>query len=282
MAVKKPTGEFASLFDLKVLAFVFKWKVAPLFALKAQLKRDEKDKTFEKRIERLVRKGLLQRVDHLGQVRLLQLTDAGFLRFRQGIDGFKEEGFASECVGHDFFAMALQFGIFASAKPKSIDIVSEQEMRRFQYKELPTWMPKIDGHRPDGITRFKYSNETRIIAYEVEVSSKEHERYLPVMQYYNSCRDISLVIWLVKNQSLKKIIIESARMVNPNSLIKHAFILLDHFKSSLWEAAVEIDQKPSCPYVGLMSQLARQDISLMSEMCRTTTFSDFKRLVASS
>lgn len=264
-----------------MLAFVFKWKVAPLFALKAQLKRGEKDKTFEKRIERLVRKGLLQRVAHLGQVRLLQLTDAGFLRFRQGIDGFKEEGFASESLGHDFITLALQFGIFVSAKPKAIDIVSEQEMRRFQYKELPAWMPKIDGHRPDGITRFKHVNETQIIAYEVEVSSKEHERYLPVMQYYNSRKDISFVIWLVKNQSLKRIIIESARMVNPSSLSKHAFILLDDFKSSYWDAMVEIDQKTSTSYVGLMSQLARQDISLVSEQCRTTTFSDFQRLSSS-
>lgn len=282
MVVKKPTGEFASVFDLKVLAFIFKWKISPNFVLKAQLKRDEKNKTFEKRIDRLVHKGLLQRADHLGKVRLFQLTDAGFLRFRQGIDGFKEEGFASESLGHDFITLALQLGLWASAKPKRIDIVSEQELRRFYYKELPSWLPRIEGHRPDGITRFKHPNGSRIIAYEVEISQKAHERYLPVMQYYNSCSDIDLVVWLVKNQSLRRVITESIKMVNTNSLSKHAFILLDNFKTSYWDAMVEFDQKPSCTYVELMSELCRNDVEPLSEACRQTLFSDFLKLVARS
>lgn len=281
LIVSKPTGAFASQLDLRILALVFKWKILPLFIIKAQLLRGEKVKTFEKRVERLVRKGLLKRVQHLGVIRFLQLTDGGFLRFKQSLDGFKEEGFASEHIWHDFLTMAIQLGAWAWAKPANVEIVSEQEMRRFFLKELPHWLPKIDSHRPDGFTRFKHNGESKVIAFEIEITQKSSERYSPVFQYYNSNQDIDLVIWLVKNRSLKNTLVENIRLVNEQGLGKHAFILLEDFKALFWDAMVELGHEPPLTFVELMSRLCRQDVSPLSKTCRESSFSDFQKIFAS-
>lgn len=265
---------------MKILALVFKWKVAPPFLLKASFMRGEKEKTFEKRIERLVRKGLLKRISHIGILKFLQLTDAGFLRFKQGLDGFKEEGFASESVWHDFLTSALQLGLWCSAKPDNVEIVSEQEMRRFYQKELPYWLPKIDGHRPDGITRFKNLNQSKVVAFEVEISQKSSDRYGPVFQFYNSNPEIDLVIWLVKNKSLKKMLIENIRHLNDVGQEKHAFILLDEFKTSFWDANVDLGQKSPIKYVELMSQLCQKDVISVSEACRDVGISGFHQMLS--
>lgn len=275
MQVETPTGLYASHSDLKIMALIFKWKIAPMFIIKASLHRGEKEQTFEKRVHRLVRRGLIQKVDHLGEFRFFQLTEKGFLRFKQTLDGLKEDGFASEAMGHDFLSLAMQLGAWAHAKPKSVEIVSEQEMRRFNVSELPSWLPSLDGHRPDGFTRFKHGNKSRILAYEIEINAKHSERYISVMQYYNRRSDIDLVLWLVKNNSHRKLIIDTCVYVDKVSLSKHAFILLDDFKSSHWDAMVEFDQKPPMKLGNLMYRFCQPDVQGPSALCLTTGVSDF-------
>ena len=261
---ENPTGAYANDKELKILGLVFKWKIIPLFILSAHLLRGENPLTFKKRVYRLVEKGLLKKVKHLGDLVFFQLTKAGFLRFRQGLDGLKEDGFASEAIRHDFLSMALQLGPWAMTKPRSVEIVSEQELRRFIFNELPSWLPTIDTHRPDGFTQFKKNNRSRVFAFEIEINSKPSDRYGSTFQYYNKHRDIDLVIWLVKNKGLKKILIDNCLHVDERDISKHAFILLDDFKSSFWDAKIEVGQKTPISFVSMMSQECLGDVSQMS------------------
>ena len=280
LEIDKPTGDHVSQRDLRVLAMVFKWKVVPLAMLKAQLMQDEKESTFEVRLFRLAERGLLKRIHHLGLVRMYTLTDSGFLRFRQGLDELKEEGFACENVAHDFFSMALQLGLWAEAKPANVEIVSEQEMRRFYLKQLPKWLPDIGGHRPDGFTRFTNPDGAKIVAFEVETSQKSSDRYGPVFQHYNSAEDVDLVIWLVKNKSLKSELARNILLVDESSLGKHGFIMLNDFKSCFWNAKVEIGQKPPLTLVELMSNLCRHDVGDLAKSCKKSSLLNFHRTVA--
>lgn len=272
---------YATKFDLQILTAVFKWKILPRFLIKYLFWKDGKEKTFEKKLERLVTKGLLQRVDHLGKFRFFQLTQQGFLRFRQGLDGFQEEGFASENLWHDFLAMSLQFGLWAAAKPRTVEIVTEQDMRRFCREEMPYWLPSTELHRPDGFTRFQNSNVKKIISYEVEISRKSAERYDPICQYYQKNNDIDLVVWLIRDQTLMKQVQERI-LLSDDSLDRHAFILLEDFQACFWSAKVLLHQKDSITFVELMSKLVGLPIELVSNTCRDDIKMNFLKTLSSS
>lgn len=281
LKVLKPTGLFASSFDLQILRAVFKWKVLPRFLIKSMFRKGENEKTFEKKLERLVTKGLIQRVDHIGKIRFYQMTEQGFLRFRQGLDGFQEEGFASENIWHDFLTMALQFGLWSAAKPNEVEIVTEQEMRRFYRAELPYWLPSIELHRPDGFTKFQCSKGKSILSFEVEISRKANDRYDPVCQYYQKNTDIDFVIWLMRDTALMKLVKERI-LLSGDDLDRHGFILLDDFKTNFWNAQVLMHQKESKKFVTLMSDYVRLPVETTSEICRQNVSLTFLKALSSN
>lgn len=238
------------------------------------------EKTFEKKLERLVTKGLLQRVEHIGRIRFFQLTHQGFLRFRQGLDGFREEGFASESLWHDFLTLALQLGLWSAARPSGVEIVTEQDIRRFYRNELPYWLPSTELHRSDGFTRFKGSSEHKIVSFEVEISRKAVDRYDPVCQYYQKNTDIDLVVWLIRDLTLMKVIQERI-ILSADSLNRHGFILLEDFKTNFWDAEVLMHQKGSIKFVNLMSELVSLPVETISEACRENLTLNFEKILSS-
>ena len=253
----------------------------PRFLIKSIFRRSESEKTFEKRLERLAKKGLLQRVDHLGTARFFQLTAQGFLRFRQGLDGFQEEGFASENLWHDFLSLALQLGLWSAAKPNSVEIVTEQEIRRFYRSEMPYWLPSTELHRSDGFTRFNNSLGYSIFSFEVEISRKATDRYDPVCQYYQKNTDIDLVVWLIRDSTLMKIIQERI-LLSADSLDRHAFILLEDFKTNFWNAKILMHQKGSIKFIDLMSERVGLPIESISEACRDNLTLNFVKILSSN
>ncbi len=239
------------------------------------------EKTFEKKLERLVTKGLLQRVDHIGRIRFFQLTHQGFLRFRQGLDGFREEGFASENLWHDFLTLSLQLGLWSAARPSGVEIVTEQDIRRFYRNELPHWLPSTELHRSDGLTRFKRGSEYKIVSFEVEISRKAVDRYDPVCQYYQKNTDIDFVVWMIRDSTLMKVIQERI-ILSADSLNRHGFILVEDFKTKFWDAAVLMHQKGSVKFVDLMSDLVSLPVETISETCRESITLNFEKMLSSN
>ena len=197
----EPNGGAVNTNELAILRLVFKWKVLPVSIIKGCLRKNESMDTFRRRVNRLIERGLLKRVVYIGRLTLIQLTEYGFTRMKNGIDGFKEDGFSSEALWHDFLSAALQLGPLAPLKSKNFEIVTEQEMRRFFKRDLPSWLPDIDSHRPDGFSKFKFKDRNKILAYEVEISTKSPDRYDSVAQYYARLVQVECVVWLVKNSA---------------------------------------------------------------------------------
>lgn len=243
--------------------------------IKLCLEGNENEHTFRQRVNRLVLRGFLQRVEHIGRITLYQLTEYGFLRFKNGVDGFKEEGFASEAIWHDYLSVAFQLGIFASFNSKNIEIVTEQQLRRFQRKELPFWVPQAESHRPDGFTKFSHDNTTRIVAYEIETSVKSMDRYDSICQYYAKGTNVEVIFWLVKNKTHYQTIAKSILRTDASMLEKHIFILLPDFITCFWQAKTFCAQETGPSYVSVMSSKCISDVSDMYPTCIETTVSDF-------
>lgn len=275
-----PNGGFVNEVELQILRLVFKWKVLSFSIIRLSLRNGENENTFKQRVNRLVRKGFLRRIKYLGKLTLLSLTDFGFLRMKNGLDGFKEEGFASEAVWHDFLSVALQLGPLAACKVNNFETVSEQQIRRFFLKDLPYWIPNIDSHRPDGFTRLKQNGKFKIIAYEVEISVKTSDRYDAVCQYYARSNQINHVVWLVKNQSHLNLIQNSILRFDETGLSKHSFILLNDFIENFWLAKAYTGQQSSGSFVDLMYFLGISEISTVYSACTETAVSDFLKELA--
>jgi len=280
--VSRPTGLYANPKDLQILRTIFKWKVLPPSTLRYLLAQNENPKTFEKRLERLVHRKLLQKVEHVGVLRMLQLSEAGFLRFKNGVDYLKEDGFASEAIWHDFVTVALQLGIWAAAKPSCVDLVSEQELRRFYMQELPHWIPSCDIHRPDGFSRFKLPNGIRLVAYEVEISRKSADRYDSAAQFYATSSQVDSVIWLVKDEALMKTIQSKVQLNDSSMMDMHNFILFKTFQDKFWDAEFIDGQKRGQKLVEVMSEMSQAPVEHLSSVCRETLVSDFLKKLASN
>lgn len=280
ITTQKPHGGFVNEKELQILKLVFKWKVLSFSIIKMCLLKNENEHTFKQRVNRLVQKGYLQRIDYIGKLILYQLTEFGFLRMKNGIDGFKEEGFASEALWHDFVSVAFQLGVFASVNSKNVEIVTEQQLRRFQRKELPFWVPQVESHRPDGFTRFKSNNSIRIAAYEIETSVKTMDRYDSICQYYAKSADVDLIFWIVKNKTHYQAILKSILRIDASIATKHVFILMSDFASYFWEAKTFCGQEPGLPYVSMMSSKCILDISEMYQACIETSVPDFLKDLA--
>lgn len=195
---------------------------------------------------------------------------------KNGLDGIKEDGFASEALWHDYLTIALQLGRLATYKSQKIEIVTEQEMRRYLKTDLPYWVPNIDSHRPDGFTKFVTSeNHNRIVAYEVEISTKTPERYDSVAQYYTKLPQVELVVWLVKNANATEIIQKALARHKEVRMSRHCFILLDDFISNFWEAKSYNGQQPPTNFVRVLSAACPTDVLSLSAPCPEDLLSDF-------
>ena len=275
----RPNGQYANEKDLQILRSIFKWKILPASTCKLLCSPSENPRSFEKRIERLLTRRMLQRIDHIGKLRVLQLSQEGFIRFKNDIDGLKEDGYASELVWHDFLTVAFQLGIWAAGKPRGVDLITEQELRRYFKHDLPHWLPNVDSHRPDGFTRFKTDSSMRMMAYEVEMSRKTIDRYDSVAQYYSRTPQVEYILWLVKDPAIMTAIQKCVTNDDSSRLGAHHFILFDDFKDKFWDAKFVAGHKRGTTLIQLMSECSGFNVEIMSEACRETVTVDFTKKI---
>jgi hypothetical protein len=160
-------------------------------------------------------------------------------------------------------------------------MITDQQMRRFEKSYLPKWIPDSTFHRPDGYTKFKCENKISLVAYEVELNRKSGDRYDSLCQFYASSKDITLVIWLVKNQSLMNFIINRASLLSDKT-DKHCFILLDEFKTLFWDAKFVAGRETGRSLADVMSSLSQTDVNSLSKVCHETVVLDFQKKLLSA
>ncbi len=133
------------------------------------------------------------RVTPTGHKYVWTLSKAGYHSIRGRLPLLKEDGYQSENPGHDLLVTAFHLGEWAFHKPDGVELITEQELRRFQPHCHPTWVPDTDLHRPDGLALVQGPKEKTTIAFEVELSEKSAPDYAHVGRFYRFFPQIHLL-----------------------------------------------------------------------------------------
>ncbi len=226
--------------DIRLLQFLWRWKLVPTAALAGE--RFFPGKTIARGYNRLLDLRKLGLIECHADQRLLNyawtLTKRGFLAIADDLPALREAGFKSENFSHDLLVLAFHLGDFLNGVPDGFKLFSEQELRRYAVTEYPTWIPKSDFHRPDGYVGFSSDDKMLSVAIEVELSRKVASAYENVGVFYAEHQNVHRVLWLVPSLVMAKRI---QRKITESVSVRHnihSFVLLSHFLESGWAAKI--------------------------------------------
>lgn len=169
------------------------------------------------------------------------LTDKGY-QFLQDfwVENF-QKGFRSENKNHDFWVTVIHLGEWVTGIPKNCDLISEQELRRWDYEHFQDWVPRTSSHRPDGYwkTDLGKSNRDSLIALEVELSKKSPRAYKGLGHFYSNSISINEIIWVVKTKGDLNYIFRHLSSGSKNRAAEHSFLFLNQFIQHQWQAKIE-------------------------------------------
>jgi len=236
--------------DIPVLGFIWRWKVVTTNAVTLRFYQDFKwsYSTVHFRLWRLWKKGFIKIISNEERSGgAWALTKNGFDSIRWTLpETLKEEGFGSEHIKHDLLVMAAHLGDWIWTYPKNVSFITEQHLRRYPRGELPCCIPDpgSHGHRPDGYWIFKTENpeKPRVIALEVERTTKKAGDYKPVGEFYENEDRIDSVIWIIESEALARKLDCEFKIKYANTYEHppkmHAFIRLRDFCKSGWQAKI--------------------------------------------
>lgn len=229
--------------DLELLKFLWKWKVATSAALSKKFFSELRPMTAYHRLWKLQKGGYVTwRSDALGHKFVLHLTLKGFKTIRNEIPaGLKEEGYASEHIGHDLIVSAVHLGDWYFKTPEGPTLISEQQLRRIHPEHLPKEIPSGEKatHCADGYWILPYSSGKKVVALEVELNPKSNAEYQEVSKFYRRATTVTDVLWVVPHKWMAPHIQEQLeKYATEDSHKKHSFVLLDQFKAQCWQAPI--------------------------------------------
>jgi len=229
--------------DVAILFFLWKWKVTTTKAVAARFFYDSNPRNAYKRLVELANAGFIEsRADITGHKFVWLLTKRGFDVILPNLPPLREEGFGSEHIGHDLLSSAVLLGEFLQEQPDHIELLSEQELRRYHDSQLPNEIPKKELRRPDGYWFITNGNSAKVIALEVEISHKSESDYKSIGHFYNRAETVSQVIWVVQTIGLASRILTSFSQSTLEQRNIHSFILTQDFFTSGWSAQVVAGQ----------------------------------------
>lgn len=176
--------------------------------------------------------------DKTGRSFVWSLTKKGFETIQDGISDLKEVGFKSESIDHDLLVAAVHIGDWLSGAPNDCEVFTEQQLRRMHEEHYPSWIPKGDGHRPDGYWRTLFEGKKGTIALEVERNRKSLDDYIEAAQFYALRENLFRVMWIVRLPGAAKLVAEAAQKVGGAAEGLHNFILESDFRKSGWGAYI--------------------------------------------
>lgn len=239
--VTRKRGRLFSLLkrDVEAMLYVWRWKVASTRSVHEFVNRDKSEYSTYKMLDRLERNHFLEcRFNVVEQFQLWQLTELGFNTIKEYLPELKEDGYLSENHRHDRLVQAFQLGEWATYQLSNVKFCTEQELRRAEVENYPTWVPQTSEHRPDGYTKIIGAKKSYTLAFEVELSAKHVQRYESTLRFYRAARAVDRVLWLVPQGEVKDTILRAKACTKDDSLNFHLFVDLEEFEKKGWDAAV--------------------------------------------
>lgn len=243
----KPTSRRKlSINDLNIINFLWTWKVASSPMLKQVGYKSKSQWWAYKALKQLEDEKYILRLPRGRNVEqeLWTLTDHGFEVFLMDRDDINEYRHRVHAPAHDFLATCLQLGDYWLSS-LGIRYITEQELSslalsNFPKNVRPDRRSYDPSHIPDGLTIFPGGLNDVVVGYEVDLNLKYEDRYISTWRYYEKAEAL-VVIWLVKNMWIASRIREACKgFCEDHREVdeKLCFVLLDDFKSKVWEASV--------------------------------------------
>tara|TARA_B110001454_G_scaffold219198_1_gene251694 strand:- start:277264 stop:278202 length:939 start_codon:yes stop_codon:yes gene_type:complete len=279
---KRKTTRKLSASDIQVLDFLWTWKVASTQILKIVAFKGKSDWWVYKAIRQLISEKYimpLPRGKYLNQ-EVLTLTELGFEVVLMDRDDIQQYRFKPHAPAHDYFATCLQLGDLWLSDCQKV-FFTEQMLASLRSNNFPSNYASGEGHLPDGITRLQNGLKSVAVGYEVDLNLKEEDRYIETIRYYENIEDISIVIWLVRNdwiaERISKVIAADGSRYKPKQF---SFIRLDDFKNQVWDAKVfrgaNVGLSVRKIHTNLMQSLGKTDANIVQNNLKDIFFSDYK------
>jgi len=220
--------------DLRVLEFLWRWKLASTSAIGAKFFNLNLKNAYN-RLNDLERAEVVEiRSDEKLKRFAWAITQKGFKAIRDELPALREEGFRSEHIHHDFLVTAFHLGDWLVSIPEGAKLFSEQQLRRLLIDDYPAWIPKTEIHRPDGYWGLPGSDKIVPVALEVEIHRKGPASYEVLGEFYSDQNEIFRVIWLVPSVAAARRIQSKFRQTTTIRNNIHNFILIPNFVNHGW------------------------------------------------
>lgn len=251
----------SSRHDRAILHFLWEWKVSSTQAVAVRFGQRMKRKGIStyRRLRRLEKLGFIRRKpDELAGSWLWTLTRKGFLCIAAVLPPLKEEGFESEKPRHDRYVMAAHLGNDLEGDQKCVHRFTEQQLRRVEIDDYPSWIPKDTSHRPDGYWLISEGEKHQTVALEVELSRKTIAEYAVAGDFYSRNTQIDHVIWLVSQNSQAKNIDSAMQSQSERHRFIHNYFYLWEFVEHGWESVCRFGEMIGKKMSDLIETQARQ------------------------
>lgn len=239
--------------DFAVLKFLWFWKVSTTAALKLKFFPACAPHTAYNRLHELERRGvILGRADLTGRHFVWTLTAQGNARLKWVLPELRDDGYRSEYPAHDLLVAAVHNGDWLFSRPETVEVFTEQEMRRYAEHSYPEWVPTDESHRPDGYWRIASGTSHRTIALEVELHQKAKRDYRSVARFYEYHSSIKRVLWVVPRVSTAKRL--NALLVgrDSNESNPHVFTTVPDFLKLGWAAPILVGEDQGATIAGVL------------------------------
>lgn len=237
---KRPRIILSEKRDIPVLGFLWRWKLVSTRALHAVHFKNCSLITAYQRLLKLEKAGFIKCIcNEMGQDFHWTLAKQGFAAISSLLPPLREVGFRSEHTRHDAIVTAFHLGDWLLERPKEVDLFSEQQLRRYAFESMPSWIPTPDLHRPDGYWSLTQRNGSTLVAIEVELGQKSHSFYQGVADFYEHEESIFRILWLVELPLSGRAIQSSLAKLKRRRADIHNFINLAHFKKHGWGAMIQ-------------------------------------------
>ncbi|MCB0415385.1 MAG: replication-relaxation family protein [Bdellovibrionales bacterium] len=224
--------------DIPLLIYIWKWKIASTASLHYKFFKNLNPTTTYNRLTRLKLKGFIQiKFDIDGRKPVWMLDKKGFKVIRHILPDLKEEGYKSENITHDLLCSAIHLGDFLLEKPENVQIITEQQLRRYNLEDLPAWVPSKEIHRPDGYWHFEDGESGTTVALELERSRKSSTKIEKLVSFYSDFSRNFLVLWVLEGKGLQKRLIHNLEKASENSGI-HNIVQLKDFLNKGWQSKI--------------------------------------------
>lgn len=225
--------------DLDVMLYIWRWKIASTRSIHEAINKTISEYSTYKSLDRLEGNHLVEcRYNMFERFHVWQLTEVGFFKIKEYLDPLKEDGYLSENHRHDRLVQAFQLGEWTTHQFPQVRFYTEQEMRRRDLEDYPDWVPRTNEHRPDGYTKIHGAAKAYTLAYEVELSAKNVQKYEGILRFYRSTRLVDRVLWLVGTPDIKDTILRAKSCIGDDSTNYQVFVDLDDYIKNGWDAAV--------------------------------------------